>query len=78
MNVDGLDFHLENSLKWLFPLINTLNAMNGENSEMRDFLFERFTHFSGIQLFTFVLLDKLIDFFQAGFTSLDRWDDFLH
>lgn len=78
MNVDGLDFLFKNGLKRLFPLINALNAMDGENSEMWDFLLESFAHFSDVQLFALVLFDNFIDFFQTGFTGLDRWDDFLH
>ncbi len=34
MNVDRFDFLFKNCLKRLFPLINALNAVNGENAEM--------------------------------------------
>ncbi len=34
MNVDGLDFLFKNSFKRLLPLINTLNAMDGQNPKM--------------------------------------------
>ncbi len=34
MNVDRLNFLLKNGLKGLFPLINALNTVNGENAQM--------------------------------------------
>jgi hypothetical protein len=34
MNINRLDFLLKNCLKRLFPLINALNTVNGENAQM--------------------------------------------
>jgi hypothetical protein len=62
MNVDWLDFLFKNCFKRLLPLINALNAMDGQNPEMRYLLFERFTHFSGVHLFSLILFDNLVDF----------------
>lgn len=46
MDVNGLDFLLENSIHWLFPLINAFDTMNSENPQVRYFLFKGFTYFS--------------------------------
>jgi hypothetical protein len=70
LSLDSIDgFNLTNKshgLKRLFPMINALNTMNGQYSQMWDFLFEHFAGLNFIEFLSLILFDDLVDFLYTG------------
>ena len=62
----------------LLPLIDALDAVNGEDSQMVDPFLEHFVEFIDVDLFLLPLLDDIGDLLHATFPRVDGGHDLLH
>ncbi len=78
MQVNWLYFILKHGLEGLLPLINAFDAMDRQDSQMRNLFFKYFAKLGLDEFSTLKLLYGLINFLYASFSGLNRWYYFLN
>lgn len=78
MQVNWLYFVLKHGLKRLFPLVNALDTMDCQNSQVGNLFLKCFAKLYLCKFSTFKLFYGFIDFLYASFSCLNRWNYFLN